>query len=212
MESGSKSASKAKLRSDILERRSALLPNERQAYSDCICERLWEVFILPKLEHRLENKGKQIKLMGYMPIRNEVDILPLLKRCWSSDVLVLLPKVVKETRQMEIYYVHGQHELEAGAWGILEPKADPSNRWDLKNAKSKIDMVLVPGVAFDANMGRLGYGGGFYDRFINEMPAAPPLIAPAYEIQLVDEVPMERFDHRLDAIVTEKQVLSSKVS
>ena len=98
-------------------------------------------------------------------------------------------------------------ELRPGPWRIPEP--DPA-RCDLA-APADIDFILVPGVAFDPDGGRLGYGAGYYDRLLAAWPAPlPALVALAFEIQIVPAVPVLAGDHRVDLIVTESQTYSRR--
>jgi 5-formyltetrahydrofolate cyclo-ligase len=100
-------------------------------------------------------------------------------------------------------YIEGYHQLIPGKWGIREPAPSTPQLTDL----SRIGLILTPGLAFDRKGGRLGYGGGYYDAFISRFDKQgiprPPLIAPAFHLQLVPEVPMEPHDFRVDRIITE---------
>ncbi len=93
-------------------------------------------------------------------------------------------------------------ELVAGVWGIREP--DPARCAPM--ATDEPDLVLVPGVAFDIRGGRIGYGAAYYDRLLGRCPPGTPLVAAAFEVQIVDAVPMEPHDRRVDRIVTEQHV------
>ena len=97
-----------------------------------------------------------------------------------------------------------------GTWGIREPIAKAQQLFDIR----QVDVALVPGLAFDANMGRLGYGGGFYDRFMQQYVRTglpkPYILAAAYEEQLIPEVPMGLFDFRINELVTETRILTEK--
>ena len=111
-----------------------------------------------------------------------------------------LPRVNRETRRLDVHVVGDVAEDTApGTWGIREPiparcpLADPR----------LIDVVLAPGVAFTAQGARLGYGGGFYDRLLGPWQPRPLVIAACYGIQLLDMVPEEASDVRVDVVVTE---------
>src|SRR5690606_17515013 len=108
-------------------------------------------------------------------------------------------------KQLNVHLARGRDELETGAWGILEPKpAVP-----LVDTLTTIAVVLVPGLAFDAKGGRLGYGAGYYDRFFDRFAGQqqPLRIGVCYSAQLVEQVPMEAHDYAMDAVVTEAGVV-----
>jgi len=131
----------------------------------------------------------------FVPFGTEVDTRPILEDLWTRDVRAVLPRVAPD-RQLDHLAVTGWEELEPGAYSIPEPVAhcpavDPA----------LVDLILVPGVAFDRQGGRLGYGGGYYDRFLETCPA--PRVALAFDLQMVDEVVREDHDLLVDEIITE---------
>jgi 5-formyltetrahydrofolate cyclo-ligase len=132
----------------------------------------------------------------FVPFGSEVDTRPILEDLWAREVRAVLPRVARG-RQLEHLAVSSWDELEPGAYSIPEPVSrcravDPSG----------VDLILVPGVAFDRKGGRLGYGGGYYDRFLEACPA--PRVALAFDLQMVDEVPREPHDLLVHEILTEK--------
>lgn len=111
-----------------------------------------------------------------------------------------LPRV--EGRDLGLYAVTDpQDELVPGTWGIREPRPELCERVEPRT----VDFVLVPGVAFDVRGGRLGYGGGYYDRLMGELRRRPALVAGAFEVQVVERVPSEGHDVRVDIVVTEER-------
>ncbi len=126
----------------------------------------------------------------------------LLWRVLSDGKALLLPRV--ERGGLGLYEVRDlAADLEPGTWGIREPKparcppADPG----------RVDFALVPGVAFDREARRLGYGGGFYDRLLaGGLPEATPLVSGAFGVQIVDEVPVDPHDAPVDLVVTEGSI------
>ncbi|MCR8643590.1 5-formyltetrahydrofolate cyclo-ligase [Paenibacillus sp. N1-5-1-14] len=145
-------------------------------------------------------------LFTYMPYRSEPDVTPVMEWCWERGICVLLPRVIKGTKDMQLHAVTSYNDLETGAWGIREPLTSLPQ----VNNLSSIRMILVPGLAFDKRNGRLGYGGGFYDRFVrkfNDLKLTPPrVVAGAFDAQIVDEVPMSWHDFRIDCVITESSV------
>jgi 5-formyltetrahydrofolate cyclo-ligase len=137
----------------------------------------------------------------YVAWRNEVDTHDLIRRLLREGRRIAVPKVETATGQLQQYFIADFSELQNGAFGILEPSPDP----DRLAAPSQFDLVLVPGLAFDRAGNRLGMGKGHYDRFLAEVRT--PKIALAFEFQLVEKLPVEAHDQRVNMIITEKNVL-----
>jgi 5-formyltetrahydrofolate cyclo-ligase len=139
-----------------------------------------------------------------LPFGSEWDTGPLLKAASAHGATVLLPRVHVATRMLELCAITDlARDVQPGYRGILEPGAH-CQRADV----ASVDWVLVPGVAFDAEGRRLGYGGGFYDRLLPLLPAHAVRIAGAFELQLVDRVPAATHDRPVQAIVTERRTLT----
>lgn len=193
-------------RQRMLAIRSRLSAEEHQIKSRQICNRLSSF---------VKNTSRPLTVAAYMPFRREVDILPFIAYCWREGVLTAIPKPDPGTGQMDFFYIGSMEDLAArpGAYGIMEPRdgAEPLADDD------PIDMAIIPGLAFDETMARLGYGGGYYDRWMTryadcDAHARRPLwISPAFEWQIIQRVPAEAHDVRLDVIVTERrQILVDK--
>ena len=115
----------------------------------------------------------------------------------------MLPKVNRATRDLDLFHVDApETELEPGAFGIREPLPSRCAPASL----DEVDFVLVPGVVFDARGGRIGHGAGYYDRLLARCGPGTRLVAAAFEVQVVDEVPMEPHDRRVALVVTELRV------
>ena len=130
----------------------------------------------------------------YISFRSEVDTMPLLHSLWKSGKRVAVPRV--DCKEMQFYEIFSMNDLEIGYYGIQEPKKDC-------NLAHKADLIVLPGLAFDKKGHRLGYGGGFYDRYLEEAKDEKK-IALAFSEQLVEEVPIEERDVIVDKIITEK--------
>lgn len=138
----------------------------------------------------------------YMPFRQEVDIRALIEEAWDRGKAVYLPKADPEDKKMAVYEVSAFDELEPGAYGIQEPVADDRRRgW-----REELDLILLPGVVFDRHGYRIGYGGGYYDRFLPTLLPRTLLIGVAFSWQVVDCVPYDAHDQPLDGLVTEEEV------
>lgn len=156
-----------------------------------------------------ERKPTGKALFTYMPIRTEIDVTPVMRWCWERGVPVVLSRTDRERKTMSLHFVQTLSDLaaETGPWGIREPKASRPELADLGG----IGVILVPGLGFDAEFGRLGYGGGFYDRFMQRFEplglTRPHCVAAAFDVQLVRKVPLGWHDFRVDEIITETRHL-----
>ena len=127
----------------------------------------------------------------YYPTHNEVDLLLLIKR-YKKEKTFLFPVVHRKTMTACPY--EGNAKMHRGKFNIPEPTTEPY--------VGDIDLILVPGVGFDKRGNRLGRGGGYYDKFITRLGSKTLLVGVGYDFQLVEEVPANRWDKRLDYVVT----------
>lgn len=148
-------------------------------------ERLGELFVSCE-EYRTAQT-----IYGYLPYNQEVRTVPMLEQAIRDGKRVAVPKVYGEV--MRFIYMDDLTQVDEGYAGIPEPVADGPV------ADDKTALVLMPGLAFDREGRRIGYGGGFYDRFLADEPEHPT-VALCYEFQMVDRVPTEEFDMRVDRI------------
>lgn len=197
---------KIELRRKAEAERNALTPSERNVKSKRINE-----LLIRRISDILDSRvtlGRRPTLFTYMPVKSEVDVTQVMEACWLKRYRVVVPKVQPEQR-MKLFEIRSHSDLEKGAWGIMEPVPDAECLSDIR----QIDAALVPGLAFDLELGRLGYGGGYYDRFIQQYVRSgynkPYIIAGAFELQIIDEVPMGLFDFRLDELITEERTVRS---
>ena len=169
------------------------------------------VEIVEKLKARiltLSSSISHLTVMAYWPLPDEVDIRPLIDALVAQGATVLLPKVVDD-EHMELCRYASQNDLAEGAFHIMEPTGAPFNDYE------KIDVVLIPGMAFDAAGHRLGRGKGYYDRFLASLrpsdliphPSSfttypsPLLLGVCFPFQRVAEVPTEEHDICVDEII-----------
>ena len=144
-----------------------------------------------------KNKIKGKIIGGYYPYNYEVDAIKILEKFETLDYKVSLPKI-KKNSQMDFFYWSRKDPLIINKYGIPEPSS------------SKVvypNILLVPLVAFDKNFNRIGYGGGFYDRYINKIKMIKKIvtIGLAYSFQKVKEIPVNEHDIKLDFIVTNEK-------
>jgi 5-formyltetrahydrofolate cyclo-ligase len=140
------------------------------------------------------------RIQTYVALRPEVDTHALIRRLLRAGKQVAVPRV-ESGRELQQYLIKDFSELQVGTFGILEPPSDPSRRV----MPAQFDLVLVPGLAFDRAGNRLGAGKGYYDRFLAGIKA--PKIALAFASQIVEQVPIEPHDQRVDMIVTESETI-----
>ena len=140
-------------------------------------------------------------VLAYASFGSELQTDALLLRVLEDDKSLLLPKVDSDKRRLVLFEVRDlEGDLQPGVWGIREPRdglGSPAEPYS-------VDLALVPGVAFDRRGGRLGYGGGFYDRLISsDLAPNTVLISGAFESQIVEQVPKDRHDAPVDLVITE---------
>jgi 5-formyltetrahydrofolate cyclo-ligase len=150
-------------------------------------------FLLKKNTHSLKNLG------GYYPSNYEIDDLEILDLLEKKHFKISLP-IIKKDNQMNFFRWSNNDPLKINKFGIPEP------------ISSKIlypDIILVPLVGYDNDLNRLGYGGGFYDRYIEKIEKMKKVIkiGLAFSYQKIKSVPINNYDKKLDFIITEKEIL-----
>ena len=145
------------------------------------------------------NKLNFKSIGGYYPSNYEIDDLNILDLLEKKNFKVSLP-IIKKNNQMNFYSWSRNDPLKINKFGIPEP------------VSSKIfhpDILLVPLVAYDSSLNRLGYGGGYYDRYIEKIAKVKKVvkIGLAFSFQKIASIPINQYDKRLDFIVTEKEIL-----
>ncbi|MBF0318128.1 MAG: 5-formyltetrahydrofolate cyclo-ligase [Nitrospirae bacterium] len=155
---------------------------------------------------RLKEFKDATTVMFYASFRSEPETLTIIEYALGSGKLVALPKVDVQRRRLDVYEIRRKSEIVSGCMNIPEPDVSQSRRIDTERL-SRFDLIVTPGVAFDVYGGRLGYGGGFYDRLLSSMHRKPLLIALAYVQQIVNDVPMQAHDMRVDMIITDADII-----
>jgi 5-formyltetrahydrofolate cyclo-ligase len=144
---------------------------------------------------------KALCVMWYVDVRDEVRTRHALPQTLTSNQKIVVPYCVDG--ELELFHLESMDELELGMYKILEPKAALREVASKKATIEELDLVLVPGVAFDRQGGRTGHGKGYYDKLLENARPDTPLVALAFECQLFDEIPMQSHDIYMDAVVTE---------
>jgi len=189
---------KKELRREALERRNGLTEAQRHEKDAAICNRFCGSAVY---------RTHQILLL-YASFGSEVDTWGIMARAWAEGRQIYLPRVEKAGGlEINFYFIHDKTDLKPGYQGILEP-VEGSARWDFSQAADTL--LVYPGVAFDTMCRRIGYGGGFYDRFsarCRERGVRLDSIALCYEVQLLERVCEEEFDARPMGILTEARTI-----
>ncbi|QEK11485.1 5-formyltetrahydrofolate cyclo-ligase [Crassaminicella thermophila] len=185
------------IREEILKKRKALSSNEITRKSDKIFHKL-KTF--PSYQNA-EN------VMVYLDFRNEVKTNKIIDDLLEENKNVLIPISIPKTREMILsQLLDPKKELVKGTYGILEPKKE----YIRKVNPEIVDLIIVPGVAFDPRGYRIGYGGGYYDRFLDKISKNVLSIALAFDLQIIDNIPNDSFDKPVDYIITETKIFSCK--
>lgn len=185
------------LRKEILDARKSMDPLDVSSKSDSIMASLLETDFY---------RGSSV-IMAYIDFRNEVQTERLIKKAVADGKRVVVPISVVETRQLILSeIIDYDNELESGAYGILEPKPEFIREVD----PLLIDLVLVPGVAFDKSGFRIGYGAGYYDRFLERVRPSIPKVALAFELQMVEDACPDEHDFPVEYVITEDTVITCK--
>lgn len=176
---------KAALRKEIKRLKQGLTPAGRLSFSQIICQNI-EL-------HPLWKAAQTV--LAFYPLPDEPDLRPLLERYYQTK-RILLPVVQGDKMVIRLY--EGQESLREGAFRIFEPQGQ-----DLPLPSLQVDLVLVPGVAFDAAGHRLGRGKGYYDQFFASCPqvAASYKLGIAFPFQIVGEIPTEPHDIQMDEVI-----------
>lgn len=175
---------KDEIRRDMRARRRALSREEQRRAAQAVLERV--LAFAPYVRAR--------SVMAYMACRGELDLAPVIADALARGKTLLLPRC-EEPGVMTARRVTSLAQLESGAFGVLEPA-----RACAVCPPEAIDLVFVPGTAFDASGGRLGQGGGYYDRFLSRTKALRAGVG--HDFTLIGHVPMQAHDLRMDCVVT----------
>lgn len=190
------------LRREILDRRNALSPADLSHRSRLITDRLLGLPTVPDAEC----------VLAFASFGSEVCTVPLIESLLQAGKRVLLPKVNRVTRTLDLYSIECcETDLEPGIWDIPEPV---ECRCTLCSPRD-VDFIVVPGVSFDEHGHRLGYGGGFYDDLLareQHRLSRGQIVAIAFELQIVPEVPAREKDIPVPYIMTEQRLIRARTA
>lgn len=182
---------KKEIRQQILKKRRAMTEENVQQLSECICS---------KIQETTEYKDAE-NICLYMPIDNEVDVTMLAQHAWESGKTLWLPKT--NGTAMDFFKFDQDTSFVTGAYGVMEPVSSEILEPDMKT------VVLMPGVAFSKEGDRVGYGGGYYDRYLSGGTGCIT-VAVCYEFQIFEELPAEEHDIKPEMIISETSYIVRK--
>lgn len=180
-------------------RQARALQADKDLLSAIICKRVIE----------LPDYLRARTVLWYVGCQAEVKTLPAIERALAEGKRVVIPYCTHDARgerKLGLWHLESLDELAPGTWNIPEP---PRARWgeaDKEIAPAELDLVVVPGVAFDRDGGRLGNGAGYYDRLLAEVRPDARLYGVCFEAQLLDAVAIDAHDIPMDAVCTEAGV------
>jgi 5-formyltetrahydrofolate cyclo-ligase len=148
-------------------------------------------------------------VMFYIDVRSEVRTRHDLQLALESGKTIVVPWC-NASGELELFRLSSMEELELGMYRILEPRQELRGLPEKQVSVSELDLIMVPGVAFDRRGGRMGHGKGYYDKLLQHARPDTPLIALAFECQLFDEIPVAAHDIFMDRVITELQVYQGR--
>ncbi len=192
------SQQKAEIRRAVLAKLAAMSDKQRHDGSAAACSRLTALEVFQHAS----------VVMLYMPLASEVDLTPVAIRCFQTGKTVCVPLVDWKRRDMEPVEVTSfdDHVMEVDEHGLRMPRGGAPIPPNL------LDLVVVPGLAFDAHGHRLGRGGGYYDRFLGRLRRTAATVGLGFDVQITDEVPVNDGDVSVDIVVTDRRVTHARGS
>jgi 5-formyltetrahydrofolate cyclo-ligase len=149
-------------------------------------------------------------VMFYVDAASEVRTRHTLPEALAGGKRIVVPYCIVETNELELFLLEDMSELVEGAYKILEPKAELRSLPSKRVAAEELDLVMVPGTAFDLHGGRMGQGKGYYDRLLATARPDAALVGIAFDGQVFDEIPVSPHDVFMDKVITEARVIPGK--
>lgn len=172
---------KKHLRQRMLAERRRLQKPLKTRYDDLICKQVYEDI----------TRQKSMVVHCYLPFEEEINIRPLIQKLLDENKRVICPKTLPKG-QLSHHELLALDQIEEGLFSTFHPKTE-------RSYEGEIDYIIVPGLAFDEKGNRIGYGGGYYDRFLKKQGKSHK-VGLAYPFQIIDNLPIESFDVVLDAV------------
>ncbi|MEN6407817.1 MAG: 5-formyltetrahydrofolate cyclo-ligase [Thermoguttaceae bacterium] len=179
-------------------RKEASSRRARQPNADRISRQIFDrLAALPEF-------ARSTAVMLYVDVRNEVRTRWFFDSVWNQGRRLIVPYC--EEGQLRLFQLERLDELSPGTMGVLEPRAELREQDDRNVDPAELDLIVVPGVAFDREGHRLGYGMGYYDKFLHQIRSDTVKLGVCFESQLFPEIPVLPHDIVVDAVVTERAV------
>ena len=181
-------------------RKNRVAQKDKEAVSRAICARF---MVLPAY-------SAARTVMWYVDAGSEVRTRHTLPEALGHGKRVVVPWCVVETNTLELFHLTDMTELVEGAYKILEPKPELRHLPNKVVRPQELDLVMVPGTAFDLRGGRMGQGKGYYDRLLSTARPNAPLVGMAFDCQVFDEIPVAPHDVFMDLVLTETREIRGK--
>ncbi|OHW61437.1 putative 5-formyltetrahydrofolate cyclo-ligase [Andreesenia angusta] len=188
------SRTKSELRREYTQMREAMDQSEVERLSEKIIDTILKLPVFKRAE----------TVMVYLNFKNEVDSLKMIEESYKAGKKVVIPYCEKETMEIIPSELNDiETEIVKGKNGYLQTKKDCVKPVPIED----IDLIVVPGIAFDKRCYRLGFGAGYYDRFLRKLNFEKPTIGLCYDFQIIHSIPIEGHDVPLDFVITEERIL-----
>lgn len=188
------SRTKSELRREYTQMREAMDQSEVERLSEKIIDTILKLPVFKRAE----------TVMVYLNFKNEVDSLRMIEESYKAGKKVVIPYCEKETMEIIPSELNDiETEIVKGKNGYLQTKKDCVKPVPIED----IDLIVVPGIAFDKRCYRLGFGAGYYDRFLRKLNFEKPTIGLCYDFQIIHSIPIEGHDVPLDFVITEERIL-----
>ena len=183
-------SSKQEIRDQLLKKRKDLSSTDKRKFDICLNSNLEEAI-------QWINLPDNANVLGYLPIESnqEADITPMLELLRENGANIFLPRVKND--EIEIVKINTFKDVEIGKFSIPEPSKALT-----PCTQSDFDLIVVPGIAFDKECNRIGYGKGFYDKILKKISGLK--IGVAFDFQIIDKIETDDFDVKMDIILTDK--------
>ena len=186
---------KDNLRKKVLLERNSMVEEEKNKK---------DILILEKLKNELVYK-KSKRIFIYVGFKSEINTLKYIESFLQDGKEIFVPKTDMENKEMKAIKLTSVDELKLSNYGILEPMFEEN----VADGNS-FDLIIVPGAVFDLDGNRIGYGGGYYDKYLDNIKGSISKVALAYSFQVLNNIPNEEHDIKVNYIITENEVITIK--
>lgn len=183
---------KKRIREEMIKKRNYLSEETKKEYDELIFKQL--------IESDIYNKSK--KIFTYVSFGSEIDTIKFIKYALNENKDIYVPKTNKIKKEMVAIRINSLENMDVDNWGILEPKSVDKNE-----IGKDFDLILIPGLAFDREGNRIGYGGGYYDKYLSQIKEENNKIVLAYDFQILNNIENEHYDIKVSYIITNDEFI-----